>query len=335
MTNIHKFKALLLEKVSNNGPQKSNIVDMNIDDLMSGDVTIKIAYSCLNYKDGLAITGKIPVVKLWPMIPGVDFSGTVISSKNNLFKSGDKVILNGWGVGEKHFGGYSQYARVNADWLIKIPDGLDELDSMIIGSAGYTAMLCVMAVEELKNKKSKPHILVTGASGGVGSFSVFILSKLGFEVTASTGKLNEKDYLIGLGANRVINRSELTDNEKPLNKQIWDGVIDSVGSKTLSYALSSTRYGGIIASTGLAQGPELNTTVFPFILRAIVLKGIDSVMASKELRDIAWKKLSTLLDINTLKKICKIRTLAEVNEVATDIVNGQIKGRVVIDVNKV
>ena len=330
-----KFKAFIVRK-DLNGVQKSNVEDINYASLMNGDVTVKVAFSCVNYKDGLAITAKIPIIKQWPMIPGVDFSGTVIESKNKLFKNGDRVILNGWGVGEKHFGGYSQYARVNPNWLIKIPNPLDELKSMIIGSAGYTAMLCVMAVEEIKkNTNEKPHILVTGASGGVGSFSVYLLSKLGFTVTASTGKLSEKNYLTELGATNVIERNELNDNKKPLNKQLWDGVIDSVGSSTLSYALSTTRYGGIVASTGLAQGAELNTTVFPFILRAITLKGIDSVYAPKKLRDIAWKKLANLVDNKTFQRISVIKNMSDLNNIANKIINGKIKGRVVIDVNKV
>ena len=328
------FKAFILEKDSK-GNQKNSIVDIGFDDLMDGDVIVKIAYSSVNYKDGLAITGKIPVIKQWPMIPGVDFSGTVIESNNNDYKEGDKVILNGWGVGEKHFGGFAQYARVNSKWLIKLPEELDEKKAMIIGSAGYTAMLCVMAIEQSLEPYDSNNILVTGASGGVGSFSVYILSKLGFKVIASTGKINESDYLKELGAKDIIDRNELIDNGKPLNKQLWDGVIDSVGSKTLSYAISTTKYGGIIASTGLAQGPELNTTVFPFILRSITLKGIDSVVTPKEIREKAWERLALLVSDKTFINISEIKGLSDLNQVGMDIINGKIKGRIVVDVNKV
>ena len=326
------FKSFFLEK-DNNNKQINSIKEISKSDLMEGDVTVSVTYSSLNYKDGLAITGKLPIVKKWPMIPGVDFCGTVVESSNQKFKKGSKVLLNGWGVGEKHYGGFSQVARVKSDWLIPLPENIDEIQSMIIGSGGYTAMLCV--IEVLKNiNKNDGEILVTGASGGVGSFSIYLLSKLGYKVSASTGKINESSYLKSIGASKIIDRNEFDSEPKALDKERWTAVIDSVGGKTLSNILTQTKYDGLVISVGLAQSPELITTVFPFILRNITLKGIDCVYASYEKRIEAWNKLGSMCEKSEIKSMGMIKSLTNIESLSKDIIEGKIKGRIVIDVNE-
>ena len=326
---MKKFKALFLNK-NDLGEQISEFKLINENDLMNGDVTVEVYYSSLNYKDGLAITGKGPVIRRWPMIPGIDFSGRVVDSKSEKFKIDDKVILTGWGVGEKHFGGYSELARVKSEWLVKIPKNLDEEKSMIIGTAGLTAMLCVMKIQESVDINDGS-ILVTGASGGVGSFSVHLLSKLGYSVTAVTGKEKEFNYLKDIGAKDVIYREVLGKDLKPLDSEKWAGAIDSVGSKTLSYILSTTKYYGTVVSTGLAQGSDLHTTVFPFIIRGISLIGVESVQTPLATRIKAWSRLSDLIDFEILEKIKVLKKFKDVEELASLIINGKIKGRVLID----
>ena len=330
---VNKFKALILSKDKNNN-QKCVLKKIAFDDLMQGNVTIKIKFSSLNYKDGLAISGKKPIIKKWPMIPGVDFCGEVVQSNSLNFKIHDKVILNGWGVGETHFGGFSEYARVKSEWLLKLPEKFTEEQAMIIGSAGYTSMLCVIAI--MKDvPTSMGEILVTGASGGVGSIAVHLLSKLGYDVVASTGKIEENEFLKNIGANRIIDRNQIGAKAlKPLSSQIWGGAIDTVGGITLSNILSQTKYGGLVAATGLAQSAILNTTVYPFILRNITLKGIDSVYTPIKTRIKVWKKLSELIDYDFLDNIKVIKNFSDLKNISSKIINGKIKGRVVIKIGK-
>jgi acrylyl-CoA reductase (NADPH) len=300
-------------------------------DLMPGDVTVRVSHSTINYKDGLAITGKAPVVRRWPMIPGIDFAGTVTSSAHADFKPGDEVILNGWGVGETHFGGYAQMARVKGDWLVKKPAAFTAAETMAIGTAGYTAMLCVLALEKQGVKPDSGQVLVTGAAGGVGSVAIALLAKLGYRVTASTGRLSERPYLEGLGAAEVIDRSELAGTPRPLNKERWAGAVDSVGSTTLANVLSMMKYGGAVAACGLAQGMDLPTSVAPFILRAVTLAGIDSVMAPKAVRVEAWNRLARDIDKTKLAAMTVKRPAADVVTLAPEILAGKVRGRVVLE----
>jgi acrylyl-CoA reductase (NADPH) len=325
-----KFRAAQLTKTDEG--QALNFVTLETSDLMEGDAVVKVDYSTLNYKDGLALTGAAPVVRAWPMIPGIDFVGTIESCDSDRFNPGDKVILNGFGMGEAHLGGYAQRARVNSDWLVALPDGITPLQSMAIGTAGYTAMLCVMAIEE-GCKAGDGEILVTGAAGGVGSVAIAILSKLGYNVVASTGRASEEAYLKQLGATRIIDRNELNDKGRPLDKEKWAGVVDAVGSHTLANAISQTRYGGVVAACGLAQGADLPLTVMPFILRGITLRGIDSVMAPLAVREAAWARLAKDLDLQQLEKMTTVKKLEDVAELGASILAGQTRGRIVIDVN--
>lgn len=325
-----KFRAAQLTKTDEG--QALNFVTLETSDLMEGDAVVKVDYSTLNYKDGLALTGAAPVVRAWPMIPGIDFVGTIESCESDRFNPGDKVILNGFGMGEAHLGGYAQRARVNSDWLVALPDGITPLQSMAIGTAGYTAMLCVMAIEE-GCKPGDGEILVTGAAGGVGSVAIAILSKLGYNVVASTGRASEEAYLNQLGATRIIDRNELNDKGRPLDKEKWAGVVDAVGSHTLANAISQTRYGGVVAACGLAQGADLPLTVMPFILRGVTLRGIDSVMAPLAVREAAWARLAKDLDLQQLEKMTTIKKLEDVAELGASILAGQTRGRIVIDVN--
>lgn len=325
-----KFRAAQLTKTDEG--QALNFVTLETSDLMEGDAVVKVDYSTLNYKDGLALTGAAPVVRAWPMIPGIDFVGTIESCESDRFNPGDKVILNGFGMGEAHLGGYAQRARVNSDWLVALPDGITPLQSMAIGTAGYTAMLCVMAIEE-GCKPGDGEILVTGAAGGVGSVAIAILSKLGYNVVASTGRASEEAYLKQLGATRIIDRNELNDKGRPLDKEKWAGVVDAVGSHTLANAISQTRYGGVVAACGLAQGADLPLTVMPFILRGITLRGIDSVMAPLAVREAAWARLAKDLDLQQLEKMTTVKKLEDVAELGASILAGQTRGRIVIDVN--
>jgi acrylyl-CoA reductase (NADPH) len=305
--------------------------DLTDTDLMAGDVTVDVEHSTVNYKDGLALTGKGPIIRRYPLIPGVDFAGTVRSSAHAGFKPGDKVVLNGWSVGESHHGGYAGRARVPGDWLVAIPKGFSTSDAMAIGTAGFTAMLAVLALEEQGVKPGEGEVLVTGASGGVGSMATALLSKLGYSVTASTGRLVEEPYLYSLGAANVIDRKEFATPVKPLGKMRWAGAIDSVGSLTLANILSQTNYGGSVAACGLAQGSDLPTTVMPFILRGVKLIGIDSVHCPKPRRLDAWRRLAADLDKAKLAAMTSHVKLAEVPRIAREILEGRVRGRVVVD----
>jgi acrylyl-CoA reductase (NADPH) len=295
-------------------------------------VTIDVAHSSVNYKDGLAITGKSPIIRKYPLIPGIDLAGTVTNSTHKDYKAGDKVVLGGWGVGEGHHGGYAEVARVNGDWLVPLPKSFSTADAMAIGVAGYTAMLCVMALEEQGVKPEQGEILVTGAAGGVGSVSITLLSKLGFNVVASTGRMEEEAFLKSLGATTVINRAELNTPVKALAKIRWAGAIDSVGSTTLANIISQTMPEGAVAACGLAQGTDLPTTVMPFILRGVRLIGVNSVTTPKPRRLAAWARLERDLDLRKLHALTTHVKLEDVPRIAAEIVEGKIRGRVVVDV---
>jgi acrylyl-CoA reductase (NADPH) len=325
-----KFKAIVVEKADKG--QTASVAEFDEANLMDGDVTVRIHWSTINYKDGLAITGKSPVVRRFPMIPGIDFAGEVESSSDPKWKPGDKVILNGWGTGESHLGAYGQKSRVKGSWLVRLPSGMTERDAMAVGTAGYTAMLAVMALERHGLKPSSGAILVTGAAGGVGSVAVALLAKLGFTVIASTGRAGEADYLKSLGAAEVINRAELTTPPRPLAKERWAGGIDSVGSATLANALSMTKYGGAIAACGLAGGMDLPGSVAPFILRGVSLLGIDSVQCALELRTEAWRRLASDLDRGKLQQMTREIGLNEVISVAGTILEGRVRGRIVVKI---
>jgi len=327
---VAKFKAIVVEKADKG--QNISLTEFDEASLMDGDVTVRVHWSTINYKDGLAITGKAPVVRRFPMIPGIDFAGEVESSSDPNWKPGDKVILNGWGTGETHLGAYAQKSRVKGSWLVRLPPGMSERDAMAIGTAGYTAMLAVMALERHGLKPSSGAILVTGAAGGVGSVAIALLAKLGFNVIASTGRAEEADYLKSLGAAEIINRAELSAPPKPLAKERWAGGIDSVGSTTLANALSMTKYGGAIAACGLAAGMDLPGSVAPFILRGVSLLGIDSVQCALELRTEAWRRLASDLDRGKLQQMTREIGLNEVVSVAGTILEGRVRGRIVVKI---
>lgn len=327
------FNAILLNK-KEDGTTDARITQLDDSQLPAdGDVTVRVDYSTINFKDGLAITGKSPVVRKWPMIPGIDGAGEVIASSHPEWKAGDAFILNGWGVGEVHMGCLAQRAKLKGDWLIPLPEGMTSRTAMAIGTAGYTAMLCAMALQEQGVTKDSGDILVTGASGGVGSVAIAILSAAGYRVVASTGKLDETDYLKSLGATDVIDRAELSVPGKPLQKERWAGVVDSVGSHTLANALAQTRYGGSVAACGLAQGMDLPTSVAPFILRGVRLIGVDSVMAPKARRLEAWQRLARELDPAKLDRITQEIALGDALVRAPDILAGKVRGRLVVNVN--
>ncbi|MCT4654550.1 MAG: oxidoreductase [Cohaesibacter sp.] len=328
---MENFKAVLISR-DENKTQSVEIATLSQDDLMEGDVTVAVDYSTLNYKDGLAISGKSPVVRRWPMIPGIDMAGRVISSQSDQFKEGDEVILNGWGTGETHLGAYSQVSRVKSDWLIHKPEGLSAAQCMGIGTAGYTSMLCVMALEKAGLTPESGPILVTGAAGGVGSVAIALLAKLGYHVIASTGRASEEDYLKSLGAAELIDREELSGPARPLNKERWAGAVDAVGSHTLANVLSMTKYGGAVAACGLAQGMDLPSSVAPFILRGVSLHGIDSVMAPKEKRLEAWSRLAELLETEKLDSITSVVNMEDVINAGNAIVEGKIRGRVIVKI---
>ena len=300
----------------------------------AGDVTVRVEYSTLNYKDALAITGKGPVVRQFPLVPGIDFAGTVEESSNPGFKRGDKVLLNGWGVGESHWGGLSQIARVKGEWLIPLPGALTARQAMAVGTAGYTAMLCVMALERHGLTPGDGEILVTGAAGGVGSVAVALLSKLGFRVVAMTGRPAESGFLTELGAAEIMDRAAYAGAGRPLAKERWAGAIDVVGSHTLANVCASLRYGGVVAACGLAGGMDFPGTVAPFILRGITLAGIDSVMRPRPDRVEAWRRLSRDLELNKLELLTVEISLAQALERAATILEGQVRGRIVVDVNR-
>ena len=326
-----KFRALMVSKADD--APKADFVEITEDDLMDGDVTVAVEYSTVNYKDGLALTGAAPIIRHWPLIPGIDFAGKVESSSHALIKVGDRVVLNGYGVGEGHHGGYAQKARVPGDWLVKLADGISTSQAMAIGTAGYTAMLCVMGLEDGGVTPDKGPVLVTGAAGGVGSVAIAILSKAGYKVIASTGRASEEEYLKGLGATEIIDRNELSEPGKPLGKERWAGAVDAVGSHTLANALSQTSYGGTVSACGLAQGMDLPASVAPFILRGVRLQGIDSVMAPMGKREVAWKRLATDLDMRKLEAMTSPAKLDDLPKLAGDILAGKVRGRIVVDVN--
>ena len=291
----NRFRAILLKR--ENDVLSAEDVELAPDSLMDGDVTIAVSHSTVNYKDGLALTGRAPVVRRFPMIPGIDLAGTIETSTNPAFKTGDKVLVNGFGLSETHYGGYAEFARVKGEWLVPLPSNLSPAQAMAIGTAGYTAMLCVLALEDAHVTPSKGPVLVTGAAGGVGSVAVSLLAKLGYRVIASTGRTEEEPYLKGLGASEIIPRAELTADPRPLGKERWAGVVDSVGSKTLANAIACTSYGGAVAACGLAAGMDLPTSVAPFILRGISLMGIDSVQLPQPRRRDACESLSRDLEV--------------------------------------
>jgi acrylyl-CoA reductase (NADPH) len=301
--------------------------------LPEGDVTVQVDYSTVNYKDGLAMTGKSPVVRKFPLTPGIDLAGTVTDSQHPLFKAGDKVVLNGWGVGESHSGGLAQKARLKGDWLVHLPSAFTPRQAMAIGTAGYTAMLCVMALQKHGVTPDKGDILVTGAGGGVGSVAIALLAKLGYRVVASTGRQHEADYLRQLGAADIMDRSELSAPGKPLAKERWAGVVDTVGSHTLANACASMKYGGVVTACGLAQGMDFPSSVAPFILRGVTLAGIDSVMAPRALREAAWARLAKDLDPAQLERMTREVGLADALALGSEILAGQVRGRVVVNVN--
>jgi len=326
------FNSLVLNKTDD---QKATgkVEEITVSDLPEGDVLINIDYSTINYKDALAITSSSPIIKNYPMVPGIDFSGTVEETSNNNFKIGDKVILNGFGVGEKYWGGLSQKARVNGDWLVKLPEKFTTKQAMAIGTAGYTAMLCVLALEKNGVTPEKGEILVTGATGGVGSVAISLLAKLGYNVTASSGRAIHSEYLKSLGAKTVIDRKELSEKGRPLGKEIWAGAIDSVGSHTLANICASIKYGGTVAACGLAQGYDLPATVMPFILRNVTLAGVDSVYCPIEERTVAWERLAQDLNLAHLDSMITTIALSEVVSTANNMLSGKTHGRILVDVN--
>ncbi len=326
------YRALQINK--DDAGYRTELKDLDDSALPEGDVTVQVAWSTLNYKDGLAITGKGPVVRKFPLTPGIDLAGTVLESNHPCWKAGDKVVLNGWGVGETHSGCLAQKARLNGNWLVPLPAAFSERQAMAIGTAGYTAMLCVMALEKHGVKPSDGEILVTGANGGVGSVAIMLLAKLGYTVIASTGRPEEAPHLKALGAAGIIDRKELSEPGKPLGKERWAGVVDSVGSTTLANACATTKYAGAVAACGLAGGADFPSTVMPFILRGITLYGIDSVMAPIERRVEAWQRLARDLDIAKLEANTTEIGLQEAIDVAARLLEGKVRGRVVVDVNR-
>lgn len=326
------FRALRAHKTD--GGQEVRFEDLTLDDLGDGDVMVRVEYSTLNFKDGLALTGKSPIIRAWPLIPGIDFAGVVESSSNPGFKAGDRVVLNGWGVGESHNGGYAGKARVKGDWLVRLPDAISTAHAMAIGTAGYTAMLCVLGLERLGVTPDKGEVLVTGAAGGVGSVAIAVLSRLGYRVVASSRrKESEGDYLTGLGATEVVDAADFQGPARPLARERWAGAVDAVGSHTLANVLSQTRYGGVVTACGLAQGMDLPGSVAPFILRGVTLAGIDSVMRPKPDRVEAWARLARDLDLSKLDAMTSRATLADLPRLGGEIVEGKVRGRVVVDVN--
>lgn len=327
-----KFRCILVTKTD--AGQTAQLSEIAEADLGEGDVTVAVSHSTLNYKDGLAITGAAPVVRKFPLVAGIDFAGHVLRSADARFRPGDAVVANGWGMGEAHHGGYCTRAHVKSDWLVHIPRVFTPADTMAIGTAGYTAMLAVMALEDLGLTPVKGPVLVTGAAGGVGSVAIALLSKLGFRVVASTGRMSEADYLRGLGASEVIDRAELSGDVRPLAKERWAGAVDSVGSKTLANVLAGTSYGGAVAACGLAQGMDLPSSVAPFILRGVTLAGIESVHCPMPRRTKAWARLGRDLDMAKLASATKTVRLEDVLALGPQILKGQVRGRVIVDVQR-
>lgn len=326
-----KFRALFLTK--KNDQQKVELTTLSDNDLMDGDVTVTVDYSTVNYKDGLVLTGAMPIARTWPLVPGIDFSGTVENSSHADYKPGDKVVLNGWGIGEAHHGGYAQKARVNGDWLVHLPASISTKHAMAIGTAGYTAMLCVLGLEREGVTPDKGDIIVTGAAGGVGSVAIALLAKLGYRVVASTGRPSEAGYLKDLGAAEIIDRAELSAPGPMMGKERWAGAVDAVGSHTLANVIAQTKYGGAVSACGLAQGPDLPASVMPFILRGVTLVGIDSVRAPKQKRIEAWRRLAVDLNLAKLDEMSVPAVLADVPGLGAEIIQGKVRGRIVVDVN--
>lgn len=326
------FKGILIEK--DDAGYRANIKDIDEGQLPDGDVTVRVSHSTLNYKDGLAITGKGPVVRRFPMVPGIDLVGIVESSTHPEYKAGDSVLLNGWGVGEGHWGGLAQKARLKGDWLVPLPEQFSPQQAMAIGTAGYTAMLCVLALERHGVTPAHGEIVVSGAAGGVGSVATAVLAKLGYTVVAISGRTEEADYLKHLGASEVLNRAEFGTPGKPLGKERWAGAVDVVGSHTLANICATTKYRGVVTACGLAGGMDFPATVAPFILRGVTLAGIDSVMCPRLDRLEAWRRLGTDLDVSKLAMISNEISLADAIPTALKLVNGEIRGRVIVDVNR-
>lgn len=328
-----EFKAFVIDRNAETKEESKGWKTITTDDLMEGDVTIRVRHTTMNYKDALAITGKSPVVRRFPMVPGIDLAGEVTASDCARFKPGDEVILNGWGVGETHWGGYATVARLKSDWLLHLPKGLSGADCMAVGTAGYTAALCVLRLQDLGVKPENGTVLITGASGGVGSFAVSLLSSLGYTVAASTGRIEEEAYLKDLGAAEIVDRETLSGKGRPLDKELYAAAIDSVGSQTLANVLSKIKYGGSVAACGLAQGFDLPSTVMPFILRGVTLAGVDSVMAPLSVRERAWSMLAETLDRNALASITQEADLSDVETLAQRLLDGKIRGRLLINVD--
>ncbi len=326
------FKAILIEK--DESGYRAGLTEVDDGRLPEGDVTVAVSYSSLNYKDGLAITGKGPVVRSFPMVPGIDLAGTVTQSAHPDYRPGDSVVLNGWGVGETHWGGLAQQARVKGDWLVPLPTAFTARQAMAIGTAGYTAMLCVLALERHGVTPSQGEVVVTGAAGGVGAVAVALLAKLGYTVVASTGRPAESGFLKALGAAEIIDRATLGNPGKPLAKERWAGAVDTVGSHTLANVCASTRYRGVVAACGLAQGMDLPATVAPFILRGVTLAGVDSVYCPRADRLVAWERLGRDLEVAKLESLTSEIGLSEAVAKASELLAGQVRGRVVVDVNR-
>ena len=325
------FRALRAHKTD--AGQEVRFEDLTLDDLMEGDVVVRVEATTVNFKDGLALTGKSPIIRAWPLVPGIDFAGVVESSQNPEFKPGDRVVLNGWGVGESHSGGYAGKARVTGDWLVKLPDGLTSAQAMAIGTAGYTAMLSMLRLEQLGVTPAKGEVLVTGAAGGVGSVAIALLARLGYQVVASSRrKDSEGDYLRGLGAGDVVDAADFQGPARPLARERWAGAVDAVGSHTLANVLSQTKYGGVVTACGLAQGMDLPASVAPFILRGVTLAGIDSVMRPKADRVEAWSRLARDLDLGKLAAMTTHAKLDDLPRLGAEIVEGKVRGRVVVEV---
>lgn len=326
------FKALYIDKVDDQ--YQCQFKQLEETDFPEGNVTVNVEYSTLNFKDGLAISGKSPVVRRFPMVPGIDFAGVVESSDHPNFKAGQRVFINGWGLGEKHWGGLTEKAKVNGDWLLSTPENMSSFDVMAVGTAGYTAMLCVQVLQNNGITPQSGKVLVTGANGGVGSFAIAFLAKLGFEVVASTGRPEEEARLRQLGASEIIDRNTLSEPGRPLGKELWAAAIDSVGSHTLANVCASTQYGGVVAACGLAQGMDFPATVAPFILRGVTLAGVDSVMCPNEKRLKAWEQIAQLVDQEVLNTASSIIGFNDVIDTAHQLLEGKVKGRVVVDINK-
>jgi len=325
------FKALLATRSDDS--ITAGVVDLTEQDLMRGDVTVAVEYSTVNYKDALALSGRSPVIRTFPLIPGIDLAGVVETSSHPGYAAGDRVLVNGWGLSQTHHGGYAQKARVPGEWLVKIPEAFSSRDAMAIGTAGYTAMLSVLALEHGGVSPDQGDILVTGANGGAGSIAIALLSALGYRVVASTGRLEESDYLKALGAAEIIDRATLSGPGAPIAKERWAGAIDAVGSHTLANVLAQTRYRGVVAAFGLAQGADLPGSVLPFILRNVTLAGIDSVNAPYAAREQAWTRLASDLDLGKLARTTRVIGLAEVPALAGQVLQGRVQGRTVVDVN--